>query len=664
MKNSTFLRSLLTLLVMVVWGGAMAQSYEKVTDASQLIIGDKYLIVNEASNRALGTQNKNNRAAVSVTITDNAITNAPEGTAILTLGGEVGDYTFYDSKEGGYLCAASSSSNYLRTQAVLDNNGKATITISEGNAAIKFNGSYTRNQLKYNSSSTLFACYASGQQAVQLYHYVASATPTAAAPTFTPDGGTIEKGSTVSLACGTEGATIYYAINAADPETAVGTVYTTPITINEDCSITAWAEADGMDASARVTKTFETAKKNQTLIFSETNISINEGETLTKPTLSGNETTVTYSSSNTSVATVDKNTGDVTIVGTGTTIITATAEGTNEYSEASAQYTLTVIADPGNGGTVTFDFTNPVSLGLAVPAVGNETSIDNAVISGAVTMTATHGSSTKTRIYNSSGKMDLRIYKNGGSITFAVPDGYEITSITYTGDTKPTNWIGSAQSVTVEATATLKISTATITYARVYYPLNISAAGYATFTSDLNYIIPAGVEGGIVTVEGTTANVNYVYTEGDIVPAGTGLLMKGAQGEYKMYATTEEAKEVYADNLNLLKGALDNNPITAPGNLLYIFANGERGLGFYWQKDSGNGQQVQNMAGKAYLQVPTNSAVKGFRLNLGDTTGITAVETTNGNAPVYTLSGVRVNGSLNNLPAGIYIVGGKKVYVK
>lgn len=196
------------------------------------------------------------------------------------------------------------------------------------------------------------------------------------------------------------------------------------------------------------------------------------------------------------------------------------------------------------------------------------------------------------------------------------------------------------------------------------YTLNVTGAGYATFTSDKNYIIPAGVEGGIVTVEGTAANVNYVYTEGDIVPAGTGLLMKGAQGEYKMYATTQEATEVYAENL--LKGALTNDVITAPANtLLYIFANdSESGLGFYWQKDSGNGQQVQNMAGKAYLQVPTTSAVKGFRLNLGDTTGITAVESTLGNAPVYTLSGVRVNGSLNNLPAGIYIVGGKKVYVK
>ena len=200
------------------------------------------------------------------------------------------------------------------------------------------------------------------------------------------------------------------------------------------------------------------------------------------------------------------------------------------------------------------------------------------------------------------------------------------------------------------------------------YTLKITDVGYATFTADKNFIIPDGVEGGIVTVEGTTANVKYVYTEGEIVPAGTGLLMKGAEDVYEI-ATTEDAAKVYTETKNLLRGALDDNVIYADDNTrLYIFAKDESksGLGFYWQKNSNNGQQVQNMKGKAYLQVEVapNSPVQGFRLNLGDTTGITAVESTLGNAPVYTLSGVRVNGSLNNLPAGIYIVGGKKVYVK
>ncbi len=51
--------------------------------------------------------------------------------------------------------------------------------------------------------------------------------------------------------------------------------------------------------------------------------------------------TVTYSSSDTSVATVT-NDGTVTIVGVGTTNITATAAETNDYSSASASYSLNV----------------------------------------------------------------------------------------------------------------------------------------------------------------------------------------------------------------------------------------------------------------------------------------------------------------------------------
>ena len=194
-------------------------------------------------------------------------------------------------------------------------------------------------------------------------------------------------------------------------------------------------------------------------------------------------------------------------------------------------------------------------------------------------------------------------------------------------------------------------------------PLTISAAKYATFFSDKAIVMPEGVSGNIVTIDGAQANLTEEYVAGDIVPANTPLLLSAEAGTYDApftAATNTQNAE------NLLKGALTNDVITAPANtLLYIFANdSESGLGFYWQKDSGNGQQVKNMAGKAYLQVPTTSPVQGFRLNLGDTTGITAVESTNANAPVYTLSGVRVNGSLNNLPAGIYIVGGKKVYVK
>ena len=672
---------------------------------------------------------------------------------------------------------------------------------------------------------------------VEIVWNTAAAT-SCTAPTFSPNGGIVEKGSTVSLACGTEGATIYYAINATDPETAVGTAYTSPIAINEDCSITAWAEADGMDASTRITKEFTAAtyidfqkannvvsgqkylifadnkigiphtsnygflevtaatpteevikqfgetnaftftaveggytiqdsnnkyyyqsgtynnfnvsetlpedgsgvwsvepqsdgtfkitnnlknkyiqyttfgnygsyadlqasailptlytngvdlgtavtKQEQTLIFSGTEFSVNENETFTSPTLTGAKTTVSYSSSNEEVATVDASTGEVTIVGVGFTTITATAESSEEYYEGTASYTLTVLEVLAANVIWKEDFSSNSIDRYTIENGGGTTKLYNEALAG--------GEAPEILIAKSGGSLtvsnlDLKGYSGTLLLTFNSNNGIsEITSTT-TGVkvnkidfTKPN---GVYEVYVPEGTTSLDLTLTNTTSKNTrvdnillehkydLQTLNISSVGYATFCTDKNFIMSEGVEGGIVTVDETAANVNYAYTykdnifASDIVPAGTGLLMKGAQGEYKMYATTQEATEVYA--ANLLTGALTNDEITAPaGSLLYIFANDSKsGLGFYWQNNSNNGQQVQNMAGKAYLQVPTTSAVKGFRLNLGDTTGITAVETTNGNAPVYTLSGVRVNGSLNNLPAGIYIVGGKKVYVK
>ena len=82
-------------------------------------------------------------------------------------------------------------------------------------------------------------------------------------------------------------------------------------------------------------------KETQTLSFPENAYSVVEGETFNAPKVIGAQTTVTYTSSNTEVATVDDN-GVVTILSTGETTITATAVEDDTYQEASASYTLTV----------------------------------------------------------------------------------------------------------------------------------------------------------------------------------------------------------------------------------------------------------------------------------------------------------------------------------
>lgn len=179
MMKRFFYHSILSLLLLVVFcitgGGnlAKAQSYQLVTSKDGLVSGDKYLIVAKDYSMALGSQNKNNRAAVDITFDDGNISTVPADACVLVLQKQDdGTWAFYDESNGGYLYAASKSDNHLKTQTTLDANGKADITITDGVANIQFQGANTHNWLRYNSTSTLFSCYSSGQKDVYLYHYV------------------------------------------------------------------------------------------------------------------------------------------------------------------------------------------------------------------------------------------------------------------------------------------------------------------------------------------------------------------------------------------------------------------------------------------------------------------------------------------------------------
>lgn len=80
------------------------------------------------------------------------------------------------------------------------------------------------------------------------------------------------------------------------------------------------------------------------LAFSDATATATVGQPFTEPTLSGVTTDVEYTSSNTAVATVNEETGAVTLVGAGTTTIKASAPATAEYEAGEASYTLTVSA--------------------------------------------------------------------------------------------------------------------------------------------------------------------------------------------------------------------------------------------------------------------------------------------------------------------------------
>lgn len=92
-----------------------------------------------------------------------------------------------------------------------------------------------------------------------------------------------------------------------------------------------------------------TYPKDRDLKFASSSVSVLLNEDFVEPELTGETEGVTYSSSDHSVATVDASTGVVTIVGVGTTTITASALATMGYSAGEASYTLTVTKKKDRG---------------------------------------------------------------------------------------------------------------------------------------------------------------------------------------------------------------------------------------------------------------------------------------------------------------------------
>ena len=251
-----------------------ATIYEKVTDATQLVAGNEYIIVAPDYNRAMGAQNGSIRGYVDVTISnDDKVAITDEEVTVLTLGGTTDAWTFLASDNSLYL-AMTSSSNALHTSDDPTDEGSQWTVTSD---FMLQNNAYTTRILKYNSGSPRFACYTSGQQDAVLFVKSGSASDT---------------------------------------------------------------------------------RVNPELSFSETEVNAAIGAAFTPPTLNtatGFNGTVVYSSSDESVAQImDIDTGEIRLVAEGTTTITATFAGNDDFKAGSASYTL-IVTDSRIATTITQD---------------------------------------------------------------------------------------------------------------------------------------------------------------------------------------------------------------------------------------------------------------------------------------------------------------------
>lgn len=251
--------------------------------------------------------------------------------------------------------------------------------------------------------------------------------------------------------------------------------------------------------------------------------------------------TVNWESNDDDIATIDAN-GVVTLVAVGSTTITASYAGDATYGSSSATYTIEVTdSTPSTGSNSTFIFNTDAgleALEITKPTAGSGTDLEeyHDYNMGVVTMNITHGTTTNTRVWNTSGSTDLRVYSSG-TLTFSVPDGNAITKVTFDGSTIALSGVNNSvwtatgdpvNTVTFTNNATgSKIRTITVEY-EATVPPTVAAPVFSpvagTYTEPKSVTITCATEGASIyyTIDGSIPdNTSAPYTEAITVSVST-----------------------------------------------------------------------------------------------------------------------------------------------
>lgn len=441
------------------------------------------------------------------------------------------------------------------------------------------------------------------------------------------------------------------------------------------------AKFAGDDEYETSTASYEIIVKGApSLSFPQTSYTVEMGDVFSTPKLEGLPKGVTpvYTSSNTEVATVNAATGEVAIVGVGTTTITVTSPETGIYEMATASYELTVKLATTKKVTIdfsTFGYTDQQKVtevsqdGITMTLAKGSGKTDPQWIDDSKTLRFYDKNTLKIASNNRIKKVHFFFYtkknevsevnptydagdfqfldagKNEGELDLSACNTKEVT-LTFSGKVFYTKMI-----------VTTDVSVGTITIA--------TSEGFGTYYNSNSYILPKGLTAfGYTTAntDGTLVKTDE-FTGGDVVPANAALVVKGNEGEYECFATDQAATKTLEGNL--LKGVAKATTVEkAEGFKRYVLTAVNGVLGFY-QTKSGN---IKVPANRAYLELTKAQAqaVSFFQLD-GETTGIENATATTKEAPkaIYTLSGVRLKATTTQgLPAGAYVVNGKVVIVK
>ena len=414
-----------------------------------------------------------------------------------------------------------------------------------------------------------------------------------------------------------------------------------------------------------------------------TSVTINKAAGNTSFTFETNsDGAVTYSSTNTNVATIAAN-GAITPVGYGTTTIKANTAATNDYNADEKSFTLKVgdaSVDVIEIGNVTFagnssyqNWTNVSGLTTPATYAGQSMTgqtyiqIRNQSPAGIVTTASAGrvkkisvtwaGSNTNNRYLTIYGKntaysSSTELYDNDEKVK-----GDELGTITFTtNDTSGELTIDNEDDygfIGIKASGAMYIGVLAIEWEEDKLPVPIASSGYSTIAKDVAFDcanLPEGLKAyKVPNISSTAVTLEEVTTA---VAAGTGLILVGQPKT--AYSIPLVASGTDISSTNKLHAAVTATDVAA--NEVYILKGGK------FCKVTGASTVP---AGKAYLlasDVPASAPELVFDFG-GEVTGINSIANSQelkANSPIYNLAGQRVAQPTK----GLYIVNGKKVVIK
>ncbi len=387
----------------------------------------------------------------------------------------------------------------------------------------------------------------------------------------------------------------------------------------------------------------EETKSSAELHFDKTFVKFVKGESYTPPVLSkatGHDGVVTYSSSNNKIATVDATTGEVTIVGPGRVMITASSEATGSYDAGEATYTLMVMG--GNGSDSKPYCVSDVNSGYM-------TYNTNVYVKGYVVGYYTSEVLTTTPTDNTN--IAIADIRDGATISDITPLSLAsgIQSI-YGLKAHPEEMgklltaYGSIDFLSQKTS----VNASSVSFSTTY-PVTITSYQYATYrtTETLDF---SGTAVSAYTAEAGTDNVVLTKISDGRVPSGVGVILYSETAGTYDIPVTDATPTVTDTGLSISNGT---NATQDDGS--YVLGKKNNNVGFYrWV----GGASLAS--GRVYL-APTASSAREYLSFLFDdeTAGINNVNV-NHNDNYYDMQGRHVE----HPKRGLYIVNGKKVFIQ